>query len=201
MQVDGLARGVFLLDDDGSVLHVLLFLRLHGTGDALPDIRLDGFQGQVVPMVDLGAGRREDLPGEFRVLLRGGQFLRRGEARKDPRVEFLAVEDARVRHGAGDAGRPVLRVRAEALGGAVGIGELQHAPEGAFLAEEAPATAGRNDLVGPPARGHLHCKDVLPARLFHERVGDVIREGPLGLDEVGEARLQDLLPHQTAVHI
>ena len=199
LQGDGLPGGIFLLDDDLAVFHFLLVLGSDLPGHAFPDIGLDGLQGQVLALIDLGAGGRKDLPGELRVHLRGGKLLGRGEAGQFPGVILLAVEDGGMLHRTGDAGRPVLRVRTEPFGGTIGIGELQDAPEGALLAFEVSAVG--DDLVRPPARGHLRGEDILLPGLRDEGVGDVIGEGALGLRIVREARLQDFLADQAAVHV
>ena len=99
----------------------------------------------------------------------------------------------------GDAGRPVLRIRAEPLGATIGIRELQDTPEGAFLAFEVIAVG--NDLIGPPTRGHLGGENILLPRPQDERIGDVIGEGTLRLGIMREPRFEDFLADQFSVHI
>ena len=199
LQGDGLPGGILLLDDDGAMLHFLFLLGSDGSGHPFPDIGLDRLEGQVLALIDLGAGGRKDLSGEFRVHFRLGKLLGCGVAGQFPGVILLAVEDGGMLDRTGDAGRPMLRIRPEALGGAIGIGKLQDTPERALLALEVFAVG--DNLVRPPARGHLRGEDILFPCLQDEGVSDVIGEGTLGLGIMRETRFQDFLADQPAVHI
>ena len=104
-------------------------------------------------------------------------------------------------HGTGDSGQPVLSVGAVKLLAAVREGQLQHAPECAFLANHAIIAARGDYLVAPPAWSHLGRKHIHCAGLAEHRAGDVVCKGQLGLRIMGEARFEELLTYLHSVDI
>ena len=99
----------------------------------------------------------------------------------------------------GDAGRPMLRIRTEAGLRPIGISQLQHAPESAFLTDHPIVSARGDDLVGPPSGRHLDGEDILLAGTFLPGFRDIISKGTLGLGIMGEAGFEELLPHRLSI--
>ena len=63
----------------------------------------------------------------------------------------------------GDSCLPVLGVGSEEFLAAVSIGEFKDSTESDLLSYHSFVTCWSDDLVSPPARGNLDCKDVLGA--------------------------------------
>ena len=201
IQLNGFAGLVGALDHHLSILHFFLFFRLHGTGYAFPDVNLYGLEREVRALIDFGTVIRQDFSREFRIHFRSFQQLGRLIAHGLAGIVFLAVEDAGVLDRAGDTGRPVLRVGAQQLLAAIGIGEFQHAAEGAFETLHGFQMAGGDNLIGPPAGRHLGAELVLLTGLQVQNGSDIVGEGPFGLGVMGKAGLKHFLPHQLAVHV
>ena len=71
-QDNGLTGGVFMLDNDGAMLHFLLLFGSDLPRYPFPDIGLDRLQGQVLALIDLSARGRKDFPGKLGIHFRGG---------------------------------------------------------------------------------------------------------------------------------
>ena len=181
--------------------HLAESFLLHRALHVLPDIGFHGAQGQVFPVADLRAVGGQDFTLELRIDFRDGEFLRRVVAGRDAGVVFLAVEDAGVGHGTGDAGHPVRKVGAFQDLTAIRQGEFQHAAEGAFISHHAFAAAQGDDFVGPPAGGHLRRKDVGCAGGPVIGLCDVIGVGAAGFQHVGVAGLQGVGAHGFPVQV
>ena len=180
---------------------LLLAFAFFGAFHAFPYIGLHGREREVGAQIDFSAGRGKYLTGEFGVFLRCGQIGPFLEAHWQAGVVLFAVEDARMLYRACNAGFPVVKVSAEALPCAVGIGQFEHAAESAFLSYHAFVSAGGDDAVAPPAGGHLCGQLVFVAGLGIEHFGDIVSERALGLPVVGEAGLEHFLAYALAVHI
>ena len=178
-----LAGFVFSGDDHGAIVFLIV------AGHPFPHVSLLGIQGQVGAQVDFGTVGGQDLTLELVVLLGSGEFFGSFVARKDAGVILFAVEDGSVRYRTGDTGLPVFRVGAEDGGGAVSVGHLHYAPEGHLTANHAVVSAGGDDLVGPPSRGHLYGQRVLGTCFGGEGIGDVVGERAFGLLVMGESGL------------
>ena len=78
--------------------------------------------------------------------------------------------------GACDPCYPVVAVGAQQLLASVLIGDLEHAPEGDFLADHPVVSSGSDDLVGPPSGCDLDGEHVLGSGLGVQGFGNVVGE-------------------------
>ena len=167
----------------------------------LPDVGLDGFQGQVLAKIDFGAVGGEDRSGEFGIDLGNREFLRGVEALRDPGVVLFAVKDAGVQDGPRNAGLPTKGVGTEIILRPIRISQFQDRTEGAFAADHAFVAGRRDDLVAPPARRQLGRQLVDGPLSCLEHLRHVIGERKFGLGIVRKTGFQDFFADPLSIDI
>ena len=174
---------------------------IRGSFDVFPYIRPDGCQREVFAEIDLSSFGREYVALELGVFLGRGEQFGCFVAGSDACIVLLSVEDSGVGDGPCDACAPVLEVCAVELASAVDEGQFHHSTEGAFVADHAVVTPGRDDFVCPPSGCHLYCELVLSVLAGTHEFRDVVGVGALGLLAVGESGFQHFLTYALSVDV
>ena len=186
---------------DGAVLYLSVVVGGFVASHTLPDIGVDGLEGEVATQIDFCSLGGQDVALKLAVDFGLAEQVGGGIAWQHAGVVLFAIKNACMLDRPCDACPPVGGVGAVVLLGAVGIGELEDSAEGALMSAHAVEMAGGDNLVGPPAGGDLDSEGVGCAPLTAEGAGDIVGEGALSLGIVGEPGLEDFVAHGLTVEV